>query len=46
VKETANGLLERLGPARAAFEARYGAYPALQRIERIVIRQCRRHAKG
>lgn len=42
VRETAAGLQERLGPVRKAFEARYGDYPALQRIERIVTQQCRR----
>jgi serine/threonine-protein kinase HipA len=45
VREIAAALQERLGPARAAFEARYGSYPALQRIERIVATQCRRTTK-
>ena len=45
VRETADALQERLGPQREAFETRYGAYPALQRIERIVIQQCRRIVK-
>ncbi len=45
VRETAAGLQERLGPVREEFESRYGAYPALQRIERIVTTQCRRIAK-
>ena len=42
VEETAAALLDRIGPARAQFEERYGNYPALQRIERVVKRQCRR----
>ncbi|MEW5756453.1 MAG: hypothetical protein AB1810_09115 [Pseudomonadota bacterium] len=45
VRETAAALQERLGPVREAFEARYGAYPALQRVEKIVNQQCRRSAK-
>ena len=45
VRETADALQERLGPEREAFEARYGAYPALQRIEKIVTEQCRRMVK-
>lgn len=45
VRETAAGLQERLGPVREEFESRYGAYPALQRVERIVTTQCRRSAK-
>lgn len=44
MRETAAALGEQLGPVREAFEARYGAYPALQRIGRIVTRQCRRIA--
>jgi len=31
--------------SRAIFEERFGAYPALQRIERIVIKQCERVIK-
>jgi len=42
VQETAAGLLEQLGPVREEFETRYCACPALQRIKRIVSRQCRR----
>ena len=45
VRETAVALQERLGPAREAFEARYGAYPVLQRIEKVVTTQCRRSEK-
>jgi serine/threonine-protein kinase HipA len=46
VRESAAVLQERLGPVREEFEARYGVYPALQRIERIAMQQCRRIAKG
>ncbi len=45
VRETAAALLESLGPARETFEAHYGAYPALQRIEQVVTTQCRRSEK-
>ncbi|OFV99661.1 MAG: hypothetical protein A3F68_03285 [Acidobacteria bacterium RIFCSPLOWO2_12_FULL_54_10] len=41
VQETAAGLLEQLGPVREEFQARHGDYRSLQRIERIVSRQCR-----
>ena len=46
VQETAAALQGRLGQVREEFEAHYGAYPALQRIEKIVNQQCRRIAKG
>jgi serine/threonine-protein kinase HipA len=45
VRETRDALQEMIGPVREAFEARYGAYPALQRIEQVVTQQCRRIAK-
>lgn len=45
VRETAAALQERLRSVREAFEARYGAYPALQRIEKVVTTQCRRSEK-
>lgn len=45
VRETAAALLESLGQARQTFEAHYGAYPALQRIEQVVTTQCRRSEK-
>lgn len=45
VRETAAALLESLGQARETFEARYGAYPALQRIDKVVTTQCRRMMK-
>lgn len=45
VRETAVALLESLGPVRKEFESRYGAYPALQRIEKVVTTQCRRSEK-
>lgn len=40
VKETAALLLENLAPTKEFFETRFGDYPALQRIEQIVIKQC------
>jgi len=45
VEETAARLQENLAPVREAFEARFGAYPALQHIEQIVTKQCRRVTK-
>jgi len=42
VKETATGLLENLAVVRESFEARFGACPALQRVEQIIAKQCRR----
>ncbi len=45
VRETADALRKIIGPEREEFEARYGAYPALQRIEKVVNVQCRRLAK-
>ena len=42
VRETADALQEKIGPEREKFEAHYGAYPALQRIEKVVATQCRR----
>jgi len=45
VRATAAALQERLVSVREVFEARYGHYPALQRIEKIVTQQCRRIAK-
>lgn len=45
VREIADALQERIDSAREAFEARYGAYPALQRVQKIVTQQCRRMVK-
>jgi serine/threonine-protein kinase HipA len=45
VRETAAALVKIIGPEREEFEARYGAYPALQRVEKLVIAQCRRIAR-
>ena len=38
-------LLQAVVLSRAIFEERFGAYPALQRIEQIVIKQCERVIK-
>ena len=42
VRESADALLESIGPVREAFEIRYGDYPALQRVEQVVTTQYRR----
>ena len=42
VQEVAGGLLQQLQPTREIFESLYGSYAALQRIEQIVTRQCRK----
>ncbi len=38
----ANALLRQLQPVRETFEKNYGAYLALQRVEQLVTKQCRR----
>ncbi len=42
VQDVATRLLEKLQPARERFESLYGEYAALQRIEQVVTKQCRR----
>jgi len=42
LQETANSLLHQVGKTKRLFEAQYGSYPSLQRIERIVTQQCQR----
>jgi serine/threonine-protein kinase HipA len=42
VNEVATRLLDNLATTKTAFESHYGAYPALQRIEQVVAKQCRR----
>ena len=42
VQDVAARLLEQLHPIRRTFESLYGDYAALQRIEQIVTKQCRR----
>jgi len=34
--------VENITKTKDAFEAQFGAYPALQRIEQIVTKQCQR----
>ena len=46
VDETAALLLENAIPTKETFEARFGDYPALQRIEHIVTKQCQRTTSG
>lgn len=45
VKEIASGLQDNIAQVKTDFEARYGEYPALQRIEQVVAKQCKRAAK-
>ncbi|MES9990662.1 MAG: type II toxin-antitoxin system HipA family toxin [Candidatus Thiodiazotropha sp.] len=45
VRKTAEALQERIAPERESFEACHGAYPALQRIQKVVTTQCRRMLK-
>lgn len=42
ILEVAEGLLQGVSSEREIFEEHYGPYPALQRIERIVNKQCQR----
>ena len=42
VQQTASALLQQLAPVREAFEAQHGPHPALQRIDQVVQKQCRR----
>ena len=42
VNDVATRLLENLAAVKTTFESQYGAYPALQRIEQVVTKQCRR----
>lgn len=42
VRAMAERIVDNLAPVRSAFEERYGPTPALQRIESVVVRQCRR----
>ncbi len=42
VQVVADGLLQQLQSTRETFESLYGNYAALQRIEQIVTKQCRR----
>lgn len=44
VKEVSALLMAQLGPTKERFEKQFGAYPALQRIEQIVTKQCQHSA--
>ena len=46
VEEVATRLLESLASTRALFEDEFGEYPALQRIEPVVIKQCKQIGKS
>lgn len=41
VTEVATRLLDNLAATKTSFESQYGTYPALQRIEQLVSKQCR-----
>jgi len=41
VTEVAARLLDNLAATKTSFESQYGTYPALQRIEQLVSKQCR-----
>ena len=45
LSEMATLLLDRLAAVKTVFEDQFGAYPALQRIEQVVIKQCQRAEK-
>lgn len=45
VEETAARLVKNVVPVKEVFETQFGPYPALQRIEQIVHKQCRRTTK-
>ncbi|MGH9333074.1 MAG: HipA domain-containing protein, partial [Vicinamibacteria bacterium] len=42
VEETATSLLEKLPTAKESFEKRFRPYPAIQRVESVIRKQCRR----
>ena len=42
IQDVAINLLQQLQPTRETFESLYGGFAALQRIERIVTKQCKR----
>lgn len=46
VDETAARLLENLASTRAFFEEQFGEYRALQRIEHVVTKQCKRSSRN
>ncbi len=45
VEEVAARLLENLASTRAFFEEKFGEYRALQRIEQVMIKQCKKARK-
>ena len=45
LQESAVSLLEQISNTKELFEALYGDYPSLQRIERVVTQQCHRAIK-
>ena len=45
VQDVAAGLQQQLRPTRESFQRLYGEYAALQRVEQIATKQCRRTIK-
>ena len=45
LQETAASLQQQMQPTLHAFAERYGPYPALQRVEQVITKQCRRALK-
>ena len=45
LQETAAALRRQMQPTLEAFTERYGPYPALQRVEQVITKQCRRALK-
>ena len=45
LQDTAASLLEKIDQSKGLFEAKYGDYPSLQRIEHVVKQQCKRVAE-
>ena len=46
VSETTEQVREKIGPAIESFQQKHGDYPALQRVQKVVERQCRKLGLG
>ena len=42
VEESVSAISEQIPAVKETFEKRFGAYPALQRVETVIRKQCRR----
>jgi serine/threonine-protein kinase HipA len=42
IQETLTAIQEKIGSVREDFEENNGPYPALQRIEKVITKQCQR----